>query len=135
MADLEKVIKGLECCSYGRCGGPKDCSYYETDACEVKLMADALALLKGREARVMTLEEIPRHDGAVFFELRKKGRKKGEWAVFSPLGCKSRSKWMYFAFGSNYGHVTGFNIDVYGKFWRCWTSRPTYEQREAVKWG
>ena len=22
----------------------------------------------------------------------------------------------------------------YGKRWRCWTSRPTYAQREAVKW-
>lgn len=24
--------------------------------------------------------------------------------------------------------------DNYGRTWRCWTSRPTDEQREAVKW-
>ena len=29
------------------------------------------------------------------------------------------------------GHL---HIDSYGKTWRCWTSRPTNEQRGAVKW-
>ena len=27
-----------------------------------------------------------------------------------------------------------YNTKEYGKTWRCWTSRPTDEQREAVKW-
>ena len=26
------------------------------------------------------------------------------------------------------------NLDGYGISWRCWTQRPTDEQREAVKW-
>jgi hypothetical protein len=26
------------------------------------------------------------------------------------------------------------DLEVYGSGWRCWTSRPTDEQREAVKW-
>lgn len=94
------------------------------------LMWDALVLLKEQQPRVMTVEEILRHDGAVFFE----DRNKGEWAVFSSWGYKRRSNWMTFAFGSNCGHITGFNIDVYGKFWRCWTAKPTDEQRERVKW-
>jgi len=25
-------------------------------------------------------------------------------------------------------------IKAYGKTWRCWTARPTDEQRKAVKW-
>lgn len=90
----------------------------------------AAELLEAQGPRVMTLEEIPRHDGAVLFEVRNKD----EWAVFSSWDRNRRSKWMIFAFGTNYGHVTGFNIDVYGKTWRCWTSRPTDAQREAVKW-
>ena len=26
------------------------------------------------------------------------------------------------------------SVDGYGEDWRCWTSRPTDEQRKAVKW-
>ena len=26
------------------------------------------------------------------------------------------------------------DLDVYGSEWRCWTSRPTYEQREVTPW-
>lgn len=29
------------------------------------------------------------------------------------------------------GHL---NINNYGKTWRCWTAKPTDEQRKAVKW-
>lgn len=25
-------------------------------------------------------------------------------------------------------------LETYNRVWRCWTSRPTDEQREAVKW-
>ena len=33
---------------------------------------------------------------------------------------------------NNYrGH---FDNKYYGKTWRCWTARPTDEQREAAKW-
>ena len=28
----------------------------------------------------------------------------------------------------------GLRTAVYGKTWRCWTERPTEEQRKAVKW-
>lgn len=27
-----------------------------------------------------------------------------------------------------------WNTDEYGKTWRCWTQRPTKEQREATPW-
>ena len=27
-----------------------------------------------------------------------------------------------------------YDLDDYGKTWRCWTSRPTDEQREAEPW-
>lgn len=50
MADLEKVIKGLECCKipFTKCynGG---CPYFENDGCKARLKGDALALLKAQE--------------------------------------------------------------------------------------
>jgi len=54
MADLEKVIKGLETC-VNRIPGKYDCNEcpYEIDGnlCEINLTNDAITLLKEREAR------------------------------------------------------------------------------------
>ena len=50
---MEKVIKGLECCSKGDCADCDNCTYHgvQTDVpCESTLMKDALALLKAQEA-------------------------------------------------------------------------------------
>lgn len=32
------------------------------------------------------------------------------------------------------GELFGHTAQSYGKTWRCWTARPTDEQRKAVKW-
>ena len=130
MVDREKVIKGLECCvnSLGEC---EICPYDEGMgklACGKNLYSDALALLKAQEPRVMTLEEVTEdRPDVVWFDDR-------------------HYKLTYPAFISN-GEVTGWmvslskgyyerhdHIDGYGKNWRCWTSRPTDEQREAEPW-
>ena len=50
---MEKVIKGLECCSKGDCADCDNCTYHgiQTDVpCESTLMRDALALLKAQES-------------------------------------------------------------------------------------
>ena len=63
------------------------------------IIDDIIALLKEKEPRVMTLEEMQKiasiRDGAIWLE--------------------AGAGW-------------------YGKTWRCWTSRPTDEQREAAPW-
>ena len=76
---------------------------------------DALELLKAQEPRVLTFEEVLNTDHDVFCEFRygmEVSRHSSEivkrWAIDAK--CK------------------------YGQTWRCWTSRPTDEQREAVKW-
>lgn len=30
--------------------------------------------------------------------------------------------------------INNADLSYYGKTWRCWTSRPTDEQRKVVKW-
>ena len=135
---LEKVIKGLECCAIdGGCGA---CPYDSTKDCQGShptpetLMKDALALLRhevsAQEPRVMTLEEVlaaevvyaedvdkaeiipvlvdrRAHDRVVLVMARLRG---GPSITIYPL------------------------IGEYGKRWRCWTSRPTDEQREVTLW-
>ena len=49
MPDLEKVIKGLECCiNAGDC--QNQCDYWPDNRCEHLMMIDALELLKAQEA-------------------------------------------------------------------------------------
>ena len=157
MTEREKVIKGLECCSdaVSKCGN--NCPYWDIENCESSMQDDALALLKAQEQkcrecgeatskaiqelqtklkaqepRVMTLEEVQQHnnqDGCVWFEqptynavaafVRKD---EFEIEVISP-----------YILGEliNHGYWLSSNYNV---TWRCWTSRPTDEQREAVKW-
>lgn len=134
MTDREKVIKGLECCKipFTKCydGG---CPYFENDGCKARLKGDALALLKAQEPKVMTWEEVERHnnqDGCVWFEqptynavaafVRKDDEDYTE--IISP-----------YLLGEpiNHGYMAN---RFYGKAWRCWTSRPTDAQREATPW-
>lgn len=60
MTDREKVKKGLECCTKGD-ACISDCPYFKevpmTDGkCITALQADALALLKEQEKRIIELE-------------------------------------------------------------------------------
>lgn len=143
MADLrEKVIRGMECMVQISGKGCKECKY--TKECDgsiatmyagtVQMTIDALSLLKAQEPRVMELEEIKAAafgGGMYWLEFRsicapalmieQKANYKIEFAVLHSRG---------------YGPVMvgQFHPNEYKKVWRCWTSRPTDEQREAVKW-
>jgi len=139
IADREKVIKGLECCSRVSWLCPTvACPYFGKGhefGCSFQLKRDALQLLKEQGPRVMTLEEV-------------KGMKR-----LTICAVEQRSKVIKNAFNAEYGGIVtlgnenfldfGLYGDTnryrrteagYGKTWRCWTSRPTDEQREAVKW-
>lgn len=130
MTDREKVIKGMECCD-GYCDDETGCPYFgelESFDCQEQLRADAIALLKEQEPRVMTLEEVTEdRPDVVWFD-------------------DKHYKLTYPAFVSN-GEVTGWvvslskgcyerhdHIDGYGKEWRCWTSRPDEKRRAETPW-
>lgn len=122
MSDREKVIRGLELCAGTDCIG---CPYRGVSPCQNKLAADALALLKEQEARVMMREEIEGSDGTEFYS-----EHKGEEYLY-----------MDHIEGPVYimGNMERFSLkylrwEDYGKTWRCWTSRPTPEQMRETKW-
>lgn len=137
MAELEKVIKGLEICirvqDNEKC--PDECPYRK-DICygTVGLMADALALLKAQEARVMTLEEI--EDAlynVVWLDIPGAENLADGFSLIMAYSRKNGYVLLDSPFGDNPSQDR-FEYTDYNKTWRCWTSRPTDEQREAVKW-
>jgi hypothetical protein len=130
MQDRERVIKGLEHCSEDGC---KDCPY-ETDCNYIgftDLAKDALELLKEQEPRVMTLEDVKQAEVGTVVWLEWRIESKINSGIFFRLINKGIDDSLEF-------HVLdGFvaaRLACYGTEWRCWTSRPTDEQRKAVKW-
>lgn len=129
MADGKKVREGITfCLSRFHCG--EDCPYYNTGktGCMELLQKDTLELLKEQEPRVMTLEEVKSFgwDYCYLEEERLPGKEYRAVCGNYALTCIT---WpcvasMRIQHGDN----------SYGRKWRCWSSRPTDEQRKAVKW-
>lgn len=131
MTDKEKVLHGLDSCGFYD-GVPNICDVTECPYrdgqkidCVHKLAHDAgmliSELLKEREPRVLTLEEIKDYDKPIWVD--EKGW--GSWKL--PFYAFDLDLYVIF------GHEC-FLIGDYGKEWLPWTSQPTDEQRKAVKW-
>lgn len=120
MPDREKVMKGLEHHTAFECS---ECPY--SGDCH-QLPRDALELLKEREARVLSLDEVFSSDEC-WFE-----------CINGVCGYAD----VYYQ--DNHNHTAIIyrtqiragerSTNNYTKTWRCWTSRPTDEQRKEVKW-
>lgn len=126
MAERERVLKALRACS------PSDtiwCQMREKGDCDfagaycmVQLLRDAAELLEALTPRVLTLNEIPEHDGAVFIEY---------------IGEDMRDEWMFFlaehnpylSFTNERANRVYLVIGTYNDRWRAWTGRPSAEQR------
>ncbi len=145
MNDLrEKVIKGFTCCDgaavhLGHC--QEDCPYFgeseRADKCVEKLHSDALSLLKAQEPRVLQIKEVAFLEIAVFIETNGDLEGKGTdlfLAIPYIYAVSQNMLYGYIAFVDGNTDVYDLQAIDYGKLWRCWTSRPTDEQRKAVKW-
>lgn len=133
MAEPEKVIRGLECQYEPRmtCYG---CGYFiaRDKLCNKnKIFREAVDLLKAQEPRVMMLEDAKQAEAGTVVWLEWRIESKINSAIFFRLINKGIDDSLEF-------HVLdGFvaaRLACYGTEWRCWTSRPTDEQREKVKW-
>lgn len=131
MAEREKVINGLEeATAYFRSSFD---AMYGTVACEkfrswTDAIEQALALLKAQEPRVMTLEEVKMLDSDYYYleSMRSPGKELREIVGAYGLTCVT---WPSITWARQTMGDSG-----YRKTWRCWTSRPTDEQREATPW-
>jgi hypothetical protein len=141
MVNREKVIKGANCCitrlkKTGTCGF--ECPYKNNPlGCKVVLLKDVLSIATEQEPRVMTLDEVIKHYSLPPVVLDDLNWQEDYLQDIEPL---------YFDFpveDSLLVHWRGYNQAgkyindweaSYGQKWRCWTSRPSDEQREAVKW-
>ena len=132
MTDREKVMKGLECCIVGamKCD---ECPYIAVEgetvlACQGKLTEDAVSSLKAQEPRVMTIDEVM-ESGDTLMWLEVKCLDTNILAPTSPYDDNASDS---FSVSFQSGHVQ--TRGLYGKQWRCWTSKPTDEQRKATPW-
>lgn len=129
MVDREKVIKGLECCAFNKQGNKcEQCPYFS--GCEteygafVELAHDALALLKAQEPRVMKVGDV-------------RNWVNSDRVTREPVVIEIRGGVCAWIIDDEVREVPGeadLSSDLYGKTWRCWTSRPSDEAREAIPW-
>lgn len=92
----------------------------------LELAEDALALLKAQEPRVMTLEEATEEE-VVWYDWRTLGVRPAKVnRVPSKAGTYRVQR---------FGDIDDWvHADEYGEYWRCWTSKPTDAQMEAIPW-
>ena len=125
----EEVIRGLECCMISGEGGCDDCPYLGKGQCQELLGENVIALLKSQEPRVMTVEDVIESEvGAVVWleDIDKP-------TVIAGLVDRVFTGTMVVDFQCVARTVTA-GFDDYGKRWRCWTSRPSAAEMEAIPW-
>ena len=133
MTDREKVITGLYSCT--KDDNCSKCPYFEYKMdCSWYLKHEALMLLKTQESRVMLLEDMwtLKFNDTVIIE-QKIPPLVIPAIVRDNIKHDHRLEVLQVVTASTDGTANA-DYDYYGKTWRCWTSRPTDEQREAVAW-
>lgn len=152
----EKAIKGLEFCTQhgSMCGSDCDGHYerYTDDGYVIKLVneyrskcpygkcetgcvktlaKDALELLKEQEPRVLTLDEAAAAQ-EVWVEAWLSVPKKYVIMVTSLYLTDDCKNFELELLGTD---KKAFMLaEAYGHTWRCWSAKPTDDQRKAVKW-
>lgn len=142
MTEREKVIKALECCAHvahmcKECPMDEQRRRYNTgQGCDCwSILADnALTLLA--EPRVMTPEELAAAQKTPVWRETKRAHKDlyNGWMLAYDIQRGQGITGTRQGMTEPNGRVGWCKLDDYGRTWRCWTSRPTDEQREAVKW-
>ena len=150
MVDREKVIRGLESLHERLLDAATRDKIAMLDAI---IVDDALALLKAQEPKLLTIEDFTpeklRDIHHVWVEIRPGyynadldrcyGGKPYPAVVTRWCGIRCNSignvcqVWIPGGYESLFNVNNDYNTG-YGVKWRCWTSRPTDEQREVTPW-
>lgn len=135
MPDREKVINALgRCESYGYCED-KNCPYYGSVSCLELLRKDALELLKNREPRVMTLEEVINAKDKTDVWLDEPDYVVVAATISNWVESKNHAVTFFYGIEHTAFGERDYMNNNYNKKWRCWTSRPTPEQMRDTRWG
>lgn len=147
MEQLEKVCKAL---GQGFGNGVGNAISFQYPGMEKEynvttLLGDALDMIRkqqerikeleaGQTARVMTLEEVK--DNEVMYLEDFTEPDDGVEPIIRPaVNVEAKNGGIVMLDSATWDEGFIFVVDSeYGKTWRCWTQRPTDEQREAVKW-
>lgn len=124
MPDREKILHELD----HQVADADWCDNDWKDNVPIWMLRGALVLLREQEPRVMTLEDVKNFDWDYCYleEERLPGKEYRAVCGDYALTCIT------------WPCVTSMRIqhgdENYGKKWRCWTHKPTDEQRNEAKW-
>lgn len=144
MIDRDKVVSRLQIIrTWAEVG--KNYNGIQGEGClrdTVNWIDDAIVLLKEQEPRVLELEELKQFVGhPCWFESSGTYMgKEGFWIIPSMFKMFCGGETVFYVSvlmknsdcGMTYHGELG--LSVYNKVWRCWSSRPTDEQREVEPW-
>lgn len=135
MDKLEKVINGLECC-IDACHGKTvclDCAYMHDygGGCEAQLLQDAIALLKAQQPRVLSAEELEHMEPGSVIWIERELLDHSRFMDYGMRIDTDDGPWFRTDDGGAINPMTPDEDYIRS---RCWTSRPTPEQREATPW-
>ena len=88
-------------------------------------MVDALSALEAQDPRVLERIELTSWDGVMYLEVC------GLYPLVAEL---DRLGSLYEFSVLRYDEPFEQLPSQYGKTWRCWTAKPTEEQRKAIPW-
>lgn len=126
MNDRETVIKALEYCAVGT----NDCFGCPlTSKCKGVINAAMVAALKYIKPRVLTIEEVLDPDYFDPVRLEVPDLQGTPWVSVHGFPDEGIVRLRRL-----YADPEDAPIAEYGKTWRCWSGRPTAEQRKKVKW-
>lgn len=143
----DQIIEGLAAClpetgkdaAIGCEGCPYGCSKADAVRVPVTLLEDVRALLKAQEPRVMTLDEVVEH-----FSMPPEFRddpdaQEDYYEDIQPLyfeyPYQKENPWnVHWRGAVQSQRYLDERRHTYNRDWRCWTAKPTDEQRKAVEW-
>jgi hypothetical protein len=122
MVDRGKVIGGLE----EQIAWIRDNDFHKFPGWghAVLAMRDALALLKAQESRVMKVGDVRKWVNS-------------DRVTREPVVIEIRGGVCAWIIDDEVRELPGeenLSSDLYGKTWRCWTSRPTEKRRAETPW-
>ena len=96
---------------------------------------ERIGKLKAQEPHVLTLEEMfeLRFDDVVYFEALRTNFVIGG-IIIDVIPRMPNGEIGLVQFRHTQEPLNNADLEFYGKTWRCWSARPTDEQREAMKW-